>query len=75
MHRVPCVGPEWGFRSSSKAVAPDLTAYRARSRSECESGGFPFEDPSPRHITGRVLRDTGGWGLRERRPYVQAEGP
>jgi hypothetical protein len=42
----------------------------ARSRSECGSDGFPFEDPSPRHITGRVLRDTQGWGRRERRPYA-----
>src|SRR5215207_2192855 len=52
-----------------------LDPLRARSRSGCGSGGFPFEDPSPRHVTGRVLRDTRGWGLRERRPYVQAECP
>jgi hypothetical protein len=38
-------------------------------RPRAGAAGVPVDAPSPRHITGRVLRDTRSRGRRERRPY------
>jgi Transposase, Mutator family len=64
-------------RRSSRAVAPHLTADAPARVPNAGAGGVPFETPTPRHITGRVVRDTRGRGRRERRAYaggVRARG-
>jgi hypothetical protein len=42
----------------------------AASAPKAGAAGVPVEAPSPRHITGRVLRDTRSRGRRERRAYA-----
>jgi hypothetical protein len=64
-------------RCSSRAVAPHLTADAPARVPNAGAGGVPFETPTPRHITGRVVPDTRGRGRRERRAYaggVRARG-
>jgi hypothetical protein len=43
--------------SSSRAVAPELTADAPARVPNAGAGGVPFETPTPRHITARVARD------------------
>jgi hypothetical protein len=51
-----------------------LDRRRARSRLNAGAAGVPLDAPSPRHITGRVLRDTRRRRRRDRR-HMQAECP
>jgi len=62
------------LRKSSKAGAPDLTAVAPARVLNAGAAGVPLDAPSPRHITGRVLRDTRRRRRRERR-HMQAECP
>jgi hypothetical protein len=42
----------------------------AASPTRAGAAGVPVDVPSPRHITGRVLRDARSRGRGERRPYA-----
>jgi hypothetical protein len=44
MHRVPCVGPEWRFPSSSMARAPELTGMHARAGDVAKITGYLGND-------------------------------
>jgi hypothetical protein len=69
-------------REAQPGRAPATLALFVRRREAASDGCFrhepPVDAPSPRHITGRALRDTWSQRRRERRPYaggVPARGP
>ena len=57
---MPGIGtPTKRSRFKSKAGAPDLTGVAPAGVLNAGASAVPLVAPSPRHITGRVLRDTG----------------